>query len=784
MRVRLLTTLCALAVGIAAAEEPEAQVEKHRYESDISKLRSIVIHSLYSQKDIFLRELLSNSQDALEKLRLTSLSEGSYINLDDWKGNITIEARKSGNGGQLIVRDTGIGMSKSELAKNLGTIAKSGTSEFLNKADDSSSAGVEGSNLIGQFGLGFYSTFLVSPSVKVSSIPPATTENPHPVQHTFESNASGDEFTIYVDPRGNSLLEQGPCGTEVVLDIEAGSGNEWVLDNKKLEELVEKHSQFSSNFPIYLRSSTVYDEASTDSEEEHLETWVKLNKKQPLWMKDPKSVTEQEYREFYAALDPAPDAKTAGWTHWKGDSGSGVSFRAMMYIPAKLPEDFWNKGPGVFRNIRLLVKRVFITDDLGDDYLPRWLSFLKIVVDADDLPLNVSRETLQSNKFLRQLKRILVRKAIDMFTRISKEEAEEWQKIQKTIGNAIRIGMVESDGKDRVKLAGLLRFASTREESVSLEDYVDNRRDGQQQIYFLAGVGESAESLARSPLIEKPVARGYEVLLLNAPADETVMAQLGSYRGLKLQDVAKAGFKYGDEDEDAQEKAELKMQNKAFRPLIEWLKKEFRGPISDDNYGWSANMQKLMMANAREDDPMLPMMKQMPKILEINPRSPLIEGLLERVHDLPQSDDVDEDDDADAVVMSEEEKELRETVQVLLDTAMIRSGFMVSDTNTYFDRVESLLRRSLGVSQNAKTRIDGVKPAPPVAQDTLPDAEEAAAATPGMGDIPGGVGFEMGADGPQFMDWQDLKSKVGTEKLLEDQEQSEDLVEALSHDEL
>lgn len=288
------------------------------------------------------------------------------------------------------------------------------------------------------------------------------------MQYTFESNASGDEFTVYVDPRGNSLLEQGPCGTEVVLDIEAGSGNEWVLDNKKLEELVEKHSQFSSNFPIYLRKSIVDEEGATEDEGEY--HWVKLNKKQPLWMKDPKTVTEQEYREFYAALDPAAGAETAGWTHWKGDSGSGVSYRAMMYIPTKLPEDFWNKGAGVFRNIRLMVRRTFVSDDLGENYLPRWLSFLKIVVDADDLPLNVSRETLQSNKFLRQLKRILVRKAIDMFTRISKDEPEKWEKIQKTIGNAIRIGMVESDGKDRVKLAGLLRFASTREHSVSLDE--------------------------------------------------------------------------------------------------------------------------------------------------------------------------------------------------------------------------------------------------------------------------------------------------------------------------
>lgn len=277
---------------------------------------------------------------------------------------------------------------------------------------------------------------------------------------------------MFPDPRGNSLLAEGPCGTEVVLEIEAGTDNDWVLDNDKLKELVDKHSQFSSNFPIYLKSNVDGAEEATEEEQYADEQgWVKLNKKQPLWMKEPKSISDDEYRAFYEALDPTPGAETAGWTHWKGDSGSGVSFRAMMYIPAKLPEDFWNKGPaGVLRNIRLMVKRVFITDDLGEDYLPRWLSFLKIVVDADDLPLNVSRETFQNNRFLRQLKRILVRKAMDMFARIARDEPEQWDKIHKTIGNAIRIGMVEADAKDRVKLAGLLRFASSRKESVSLEE--------------------------------------------------------------------------------------------------------------------------------------------------------------------------------------------------------------------------------------------------------------------------------------------------------------------------
>ncbi|KAH8090583.1 putative cation-transporting ATPase [Filobasidium floriforme] len=759
-----------------------ATAETHRYESDISKLRNIVIHSIYSHKDVFLRELLSNSADALQKLRITNLREGH--GLEGWQGNITIEARKNegGKGGQLVIRDTGIGMTKDELATNLGTIAKSGTSEFLHRAVGDSAngggSGNEGSDLIGQFGLGFYSSYLVSPRVKVISLPAPSPSNPEPEQWIFESTASGDEFSVYPDPRGKTLKFEGggPCGTEIVLDLSEDGENDWVLETDRLKGLVEKHSQFASSFPIYLRVPTTPEPVNADDELEVDDdsssapgsfTWQRLNEKGPIWMQEPKKVSEEEYRDFYKTLTSSEDAETLGWAHWKGDTGSGVSFRAMMYVPSAVPDDFWQKITAGVKNIRLMVKRVFITDDLGADYLPQWLRFLNIVVDADDLPLNVSRETLQANKFIKQLRNIIIRKALDLFTRLANDDEENFKKFSTVYGSALRVGILESSSKkDQNKLASLLRVSSTRSDFTSFDEYVENRRGDQKQIFYLAGAGESPEALARSPLVEKPVARGYEVLLLNAPPDESVMLALRNYRGLTFQDVSKKGLKYGDEDEHEAEKAELAAQNKAFAPLLKWLKSQFEGIVADvvltnrlvsspcaivaDNFGWSANAQRLAMANAKKDDPMLVMMAQMPKILELNPKSPLVEGLLERLLEMPS---FDEDINEEGTGPTADELELRESAAILIDTALIRSGFNVKDSNTYFDRVESLLRRSLGVSLSARTKSN-VRPAPPVATGPLPEVDEEPSTE--------GSTFEPAAmlKDAQFEDWASIKQRM------------------------
>ncbi|WRT69461.1 uncharacterized protein IL334_006447 [Kwoniella shivajii] len=780
---KLFAATAAILGGFVSAQANDGS-ETFKYESDITRLRSLVIHSLYSHKDVFLRELLSNANDALEKLRLTALTDRSV--LSSGEGNVTIEVnvdeRSNGKTGQIIIRDTGIGMSKDELARNLGTIARSGTSEFLKKAEEGQ--GVDG-NLIGQFGLGFYSCFLVSPTVRVSSLPPATTNNPNPEQYTFVSSSTGDSFEVFLDPRGKTLGR----GTEIVLTI--GEDEAEFLSVDHLKSLIEKHSTFSTTFPIYIKERNISkvptphpqspvedgdpdefaDDLETDEttpkeenfDEQVEENWIRVNDKAPIWMREPKEVSDEEYQQFYKAVAKDDASESLGWSHFKGDTGSGVSFRAIMYIPSSLPKDFWQKMTSGINNVRLMVKRVFITDDLGEDFMPRWLSFLKVTVDADDLPLNVSRETLQNNRFLSQLQRILVRKALDLFTKLSVDQPEKYKEIAKLYGNALRIGLLESP-KDKLKLAKLLRFESTRSDYTSLEEYVENRKEGQKQIYYIAGVGEIAKDLARSPFVEKLFARGYEVLLLNLPSDEPMMASLDQFMGMTTQDVSKKGLKFGDEDEDGAEKKELEAQKVAFKPLIEWLKKDLAGQISDvtvtnrlvtspctiivDSYGWSANMQRIMSAQTdAQDDPMFNMMKNLPKVLEINPKSPLIEGLLERVLDFPQDDS---EDDGDVKRVSEEEEDLRETVRVLFDTTLVRSGFSVADPTTYFERVEALLRRSLGVSLSATPQIK-IRPAPPTASGPIPEDEEEK------------VEFDpqsLGSDPSQWMDWKDMKDQM------------------------
>ncbi|RXK36361.1 cation-transporting ATPase [Tremella mesenterica] len=779
---------------VSALYGVRAETETYKYESDITRLRALVIHSLYSHKDVFLRELLSNANDALEKLRLVSLTDRSV--LSSGEANVTIEVKldEGGKTGKLILKDTGIGMTKDELAKNLGTIARSGTSEFLRNAEQGG-GGTDG-NLIGQFGMLLCPFFLVSPTVQVSSLPPATSANPTPQQHTFVSTAAGDSFEIFPDPRGNTLGR----GTEIILSIGEEDGE--FLSVNKLKNLIDRHSTFSTTFPIYIKERKVTKEPETESpaeEGDHDElddsldpdvqvpkdtepvdegSWVRVNDRPPLWMREPKDVTDEEYREFYKAVAKDPKAETLGWSHFKGDTGSGVSYRGIMYIPAQLPKDFWQKVNSGINNVRLMVKRVFITDDLGEEYMPRWLSFLKVTVDADDLPLNVSREQLQNNRFLQQLQRILVRKALDLFTKMATDEPGKYQEVSKLYGNAFRIGLMES-AKDKIKLAKLLRFESTRTNYTSLEEA--SRLFPDWKIYYMAGVGEPTEALAGSPFVEKLKARGYEVLLLNLPADEPMMSTLNNFMGMKTQDVSKKGLKYGDEDEDEAEKRELESQKIAFAPLLNWLKTELSGQISDavvltnrlvsspctivvDSYGWSANMQRIMASQAEtESDPMYAMMKNLPKVLEINPKSPLIEGLLERVLELPEGD---ED------MVSYELEDLRETVKVLFDTSLVRSGFSVSDPMAYFSRVEALLRRSLGVSLSAKGAVK-VKPAPPQAMGPM-DEDGVGDDLEGLGDLGdlgglgdlSGEGFMNQADlgGDEWLDWAKIKAGLKEDK--------------------
>ncbi|KAI6047199.1 Hsp90 protein-domain-containing protein [Pisolithus marmoratus] len=560
---------------------------KHNYQSDVVRLRKIVINRFAIHRvsrsatlnsfvvsiptgtvilDVFLRELISNANDALEKLRIVSLTE---------KG---------------VWDDTGIGMSAEELATNLGTLAKSGTSDFLAKAEGGESSA--NSNLIGAFGVGFYSSFLVADKVTVASLPPRSSNNPNPIQSVFSSTADDSSFDIYPDPRGNTLEH----GTEITLELKADALD--YLAPSNLMKLIHHHSSFSTAFPIYLWNEVeeeipveqgdegtdnggLQDEAEAIVEDEMpaevvpdtkkvlVGRWEHMNPQPPLWMRDPKTVSDEEYHLLYQAIFK-DFRKPLAWSHFTGDSGSGVSFRAIIYVPflssltGSSDETFFSKPlESNSRDVRLLVKHVFITSDLGEYDLPKWASWVRVIIDAEDLPLNVSREMLQSSAFLKQIRGIIVRRLIQLFTKISEEDSEKFVEISKVYRTVLKLGAAE-DEKNRAKIVPLLRFDTNQ------RNYVKNKKQGQKQIFYLADMSKPVSHLAGSVFVEKLDARGYEVLLLNEPLDEILVQTLRTWKGFKFQDVAKAGLDFGDDtEEDKDVMADLREK---YAPLLEWLK--------------------------------------------------------------------------------------------------------------------------------------------------------------------------------------------------------------------
>ncbi|GAA5999944.1 heat shock protein Hsp90 family protein [Rhodotorula paludigena] len=741
---RFLPALAALASGAAFASastpvddaaspqvaflapEQLAAGESFAYQSDIARLMRVVVSHLYHDRDVFIRELLSNANDALEKVRLLALTDTKILEPAE-QLNVTVLADAAS--GRIVIRDSGVGMTKEQLAANLGTIARSGTSEFLENLDKG-----DGSNLIGQFGLGFYSSFLVADRVTVAS---KTADEPE--QYVFESEADAEGFKIVKDPRGPTLGR----GTEITLHLKPDARGEY-LDVNKLRSLIQKHAEYNSA-PIFLWSSTSLDPSApvapktqaeedeatvedADEDEDVAEVdeaaqWELVNDRPPLWMREPKDLSEEDYENFFKATFKEADAPLA-WSHFKGDAGS-TAFRALIYIPSALPNDFYSKDYVSLNSLKLFVRRVFITSDLGKDYLERHLNWIKVFIDVDDLPLNVGRDSLQKTRALAQIKRNLQKRIYDLFAQIAAKDPEKFNELYSKAGTALKVGAVE-DSKNRDRIVKLLRFAtSASNETTGLEDVVARRKQGQTQIYFIAGAGQTKDQLARSPFVERILARGYEVLYMTDPIDEMLINSVPTFSGLRFQDVAKDGVKFGDEDESADaDEDELRT---TFAPLVAYLKKELAefvdkvtlstrlttSPclVTAGTFGYSGNMERLLAAqNAGQggDNFMLNFARMQKKNFELNPHHPLVERLLEKV------DEAGEDEDALA--------ELKDSVSVLWQTALLKSQYQVPDPNAYFAQVESMLRRSLGVSQSVQAEVD-VKPAPPV--ETGPPPSEA-----------------------------------------------------------
>uniref|UniRef100_A0AC34Q0X9 Histidine kinase/HSP90-like ATPase domain-containing protein n=1 Tax=Panagrolaimus sp. JU765 TaxID=591449 RepID=A0AC34Q0X9_9BILA len=701
-------------LSVSEVKQLREKAEKHQFQAEVNRMMKLIINSLYRNKEIFLRELISNASDALDKIRLLSLTDPNILN-DTEELNIRIKADKENH--ILYLTDTGIGMTKQDLINNLGTIARSGTSEFLSKLLDTATSAEQQQDLIGQFGVGFYSAFLVADRVVV------TTRAAGDKQYIWESDSSS--FSIVEDPRGNTLKR----GTQIALYLKEEAYD--FLEPDTLKKLVQKYSQFI-NFDIYLwqsKTQTVEEPAEEAAEETKTEDgaveeekeekpksktvektvwdWEKINSMKPIWMRKAGEVTEDEYLEFYKSITKDYE-KPLAHVHFTAEGE--VTFKSILFIPKKLPQDAFQNYGKVVENIKLYVRRVFITDDF-QDMMPKYLSFIRGIVDSDDLPLNVSRENLQQHKLLKVIKKKLVRKVLDMIKKLSPEEYDEFWK---EFSTNIKLGIME-DPSNRTRLAKLLRFFSSNdgEKQTTLASYVERMKEKQDSIFYMAGT--SRKEIENSPFVERLLKKGYEVLFLTEPVDEYCIQAMPEFDGKKFQNVAKEGLKL-DDGEKAKEQYEA--IQKTFEPLTTWLKESAlkdkieKAVVSQrlttspsalvaSSYGWSGNMERIMksQAYAKAQDPTQDFYANQKKTFEINPRHPVIKELLRKV-------EANKDD----------EKALY-TAQLLFDTATLRSGYTLQDQVGFAERIEQVLRQSLDLSMNEQVEEE---------QEVVEDAEEQA----------------------------------------------------------
>ncbi|KAL4300564.1 hypothetical protein AHAS_Ahas17G0213500 [Arachis hypogaea] len=697
--------------------------QKFEFQAEVSRLMDILINSLYSNKDIFLRELISNASDALDKIRFLSLTDKEILGEGD-TAKLEIQIKLDKEKKILSIRDRGIGMTKEDLIKNLGTIAKSGTSAFLEKMQSSGDL-----NLIGQFGVGFYSVYLVADYVEVIS------KHNDDKQHVWESKADG-AFAISEDTWNEPLGR----GTEIRLHLRDEAGE--YLEEHKLKELVKKYSEFI-NFPIYLWASKEVDvEVPADEDDESSESsseeenkdddaekseddeekpktktvkettyeWELLNDVKAIWLRNPKEVSEEEYTKFYHTLaKDFGDEKPLAWSHFNAEGD--VEFKAVLFVPPKAPHDlyesYYNSNKS---NLKLYVRRVFISDEF-DELLPKYLSFLKGLVDSDTLPLNVSREMLQQHSSLRTIKKKLIRKALDMIRRIADEDPDEstdkdkkeevssdndekrgqYAKFWNEFGKSIKLGIIE-DATNRNRLAKLLRVETSKSEGklTSLDQYISRMKSGQKDIFYITGTNK--EQLEKSPFLERLRKKNYEVIYFTDPVDEYLMQYLMDYEDKKFQNVSKEGLKIGKD-------AKAKELKESFKDLTKWWKSALSSENVDDvkisnrldntpcvvvtsKFGWSANMERIMQAQTLSDASKQAYMRGK-RVLEINPRHPIIKELRERV------------------VKNPEDESVKQTAQLMYQTALFESGFLLNDPKDFASRIYDSVKSSLDISPEA-----------------------------------------------------------------------------------
>lgn len=678
--------------AVAEKEAADTSGEKFEYQAEVSRLLDLIVHSLYSHKEVFLRELVSNASDALDKLRFLSVTEPSL--LGD-AGDLEIRIKPDPDNGTITITDSGIGMTKEELIDCLGTIAQSGTSKFLKALKENKDVGAD-NGLIGQFGVGFYSAFLVAEKVVVSTKSPRSDK-----QYLWEAAADSSSFVIKEETDPEKLLRRG---TQITLYLREDDKYEF-SDPARIQGLVKNYSQFVS-FPIYTwqeKSRTVEveeeeepkegEEAKPEDEKKKTKKtktekywdWELANETKPIWMRNPKEVEKDEYNEFYKKtfnefLDPL--------THTHFTTEGEVEFRSVLYIPGMGPlnnEEVMNPKT---KNIRLYVKRVFISDDFDGELFPRYLSFVKGVVDSNDLPLNVSREILQESRIVRIMRKRLVRKTFDMIQDLSESEnKEDYKKFWENFGRFLKLGCVEDSGNHK-RITPLLRFYTSKSEDelTSLDDYIENMGENQKAIYYLAS--DSLKSAKSAPFLEKLVQKGIEVLYLIEPIDEVAIQNLQTYKEKKFVDISKEDLELGDEDEVKER--ETKQE---YNLLCDWIKQQLGDKVAkvqvsnrlssspcvlvSGKFGWSANMERLMKAQALGDTASLEFMRGR-RILEINPDHPIIKDLNAACKNAPDSGDA------------------RRAADLLYDTALISSGFSPDSPAELGNKIYEMMTMALG----------------------------------------------------------------------------------------
>ena len=666
--------------------------ETFAFQAEINQLMSLIINTFYSNKEIFLRELVSNASDALDKIRYKSLQESSVL---DAQKELFIHIVPDKASKTLSIIDSGIGMTRDDLITFLGTIAQSGTKSFMEKIKNG-----EDVSCIGQFGVGFYSSYLVADHVTVAS------KHNDDEQYVWESNAGGT-FTIRKDQLDSEELIRG---TKITLHLK--DDFLMYLDESELRTLLKKHCEFI-NYPISIQiQNTVEHEIEDDADElskktpdesgepiieevndddtsmpkktkkvsEVVYSWDITNKYKPVWTRSIESVTQEEYNAFYKSISNDWEEPLI---HKHFVMEGQLDLKSIIYIPKRSPTDTFNQSLKKKFNLKLYVKRVFIMDGT-DELCPEWLSFVHGIIDSEDLPLNISREILQQNKIMKIIKKNVIKKCVELFEELA-ENDDKYKPFYEQFGKNIKLGIHE-DEQNRERLLPLLRFQSTTHSSglgTSLKDYVSRMKDSQPGILYISG--ESVSTLANAPFLEKLKRSGYEVLYLVDPMDEYMVQMVKGFDGKKLLSATKDGIKLdfdNDDDFEKNKKNTLKLCAQIKNILGSAVEKvvcsnrlvESPCCIVTAEYGWSANMERIMKAQALGDASAREYMNAK-KILEINPIHPIIQHMCES-----------------------HENTNKNFIWMLYESSLISSGFSLNEPNVYVKRVYDIIESGLSIA--------------------------------------------------------------------------------------